>query len=151
MGTKTTGKNTESVESEIPFGVKVEFDPNMPAGTSETVTEGVPGEKTVTIKRDIVNSKPGDPQITEEITKDPVDQVIKVGTKPSETSEKVEWKAPVPFEVETRPNPELKPGEIKVAQEGVPGEKTYSADFSVKGDQATVTPEEKQTLSLIHI
>ena len=145
VGTKTSGTTTETVTSEVPFGVKVEFDPNMPAGTSETVTEGKPGEKTVTIKRDIVNSKPGEPKITEEITKQPVDQVIKVGTKPSEASEKVTWTAQVPFEVVTRPNPELKPGEIKVVQKGVPGEKTYTADFTAKGDQATVTPEEKQT------
>ncbi|HAT1548860.1 TPA: cell surface protein, partial [Corynebacterium striatum] len=145
VGTKTTGETTESVESEIPFGVKVEFDPNMPAGTSETVTEGKPGKKKVTIKRDIINSKPGDPQITEEIIEKPVDQVIKVGTKPSEASKKVTWTAQVPFEVETRPNPALKPGEIKVVQKGVPGEKTYTADFTAKGDQATVTPEEKQT------
>ncbi|WP_240510720.1 G5 domain-containing protein [Corynebacterium hadale] len=145
VGTKTTGENTEPVESEIPFGVKVEFDPNMPAGTSETVTEGKPGKKTVTIERDVTNSMPGEPNITEKVVEEPVDQVIKVGTKPSEASEKVSWTAQVPFEVETRPNPELKPGEIKVAQKGVPGEKTYSADFSAKGDQATVTPEEKQT------
>ncbi len=145
VGTKTTGTTTETVTSEVPFGVKVEFDPNMPAGTSEVVTEGKPGEKTVTITRDITNSKPGDPQITEEITKQPVDQVIKVGTKASEASEKVTWTAQVPFEVVTRPNPELKPGEIKVVQKGVPGEKTYTADFTAEGDQATVTPEEKQT------
>ena len=145
VGTKTTGTTTETVTSEVPFGVKVEFDPSMPAGTSEVVTEGVPGEKTVTITRDITNSQPGDPQITEEITKKPVDQVIKVGTKPSEASEKVTWTAQVPFEVITRPNPELKPGEIRVVQKGVPGEKTYTADFTAKGDQAKVTPEEKQT------
>ena len=145
VGTKTTGTTTETVKSEVPFGVKIEFDPNMPAGTSEVVTEGVPGEKTVTITRDITNSQPGEPQITEEITKQPVDQVIKVGTKPSEASSKVTWTAQVPFEVITRPNPELKPGEIKVVQKGVPGEKTYTADFTAKGDQATVTPEEKQT------
>ena len=145
VGTKTTGTVTETVKSEVPFGVKVEFDPNMPAGTSEVVTEGKPGKKKVTIEREIVNSKPGDPKISEEIIEEPVDQVIKVGTKPSEASSKVTWTAQVPFEVETRPNPELKPGEIKVVQKGVPGEKTYTADFSATGDQATVTPEEKQT------
>ena len=75
IGTKTTGENVETVKSEVPFGVKIEFDPNMAAGTSEVVTEGVPGEKTVTVKRDITNSKPGDPQVTEEITKKPVDPV----------------------------------------------------------------------------
>ncbi|WP_083290230.1 G5 domain-containing protein [Corynebacterium sp. HMSC05H05] len=145
VGTKTTGENTELYKAETPYNVVVKYDPNMPAGESKVTTKGQPGEKTVTIKRDIVNSKPGDPQITEEITKQPVDEVITVGTKPSEASEKVTWTAQVPFEVETRPNPALKPGEIKVAQQGVPGEKTYTADFAAKGDQATVTPEEKQT------
>ncbi|WP_239663578.1 G5 domain-containing protein, partial [Corynebacterium aurimucosum] len=145
IGTKTTGENTETYKAEAPYKVVVKYDPNMPAGESKVTTPGVPGEKTVTIKRDIVNSKPGDPQITEEITKKPVDEVITVGTKPSEASSKVEWTAQVPFDVETRPNPELKPGEIKVVQKGEPGEKTYTADFTAKGDQATVTPEEKQT------
>ena len=146
VGTKTTGETANTVTAEVPFGVKIEFDPEMPAGTSETVTEGKPGTKTTTVTQKVTNSNPeGEPQITEEITDPPVDQVIKVGTKPSEASENVTWKAPIPFEVETRPNPELKPGEVKVAQKGVPGEKTYTADFTAKGDQATVTPEEKQT------
>ncbi|MCG7444379.1 G5 domain-containing protein [Dermabacter vaginalis] len=146
VGTKTTGETTNSVETEVPFGVKVEFDPNMPAGTSETVTEGKPGKKTITVTQKVTNSQPdGEATVEEKVTEEPVDQVIKVGTKPSEASEKVTWTAQVPFEVETRPNPELKPGEIKVVQKGVPGEKTYTADFSATGDQATVTPEEKQT------
>ncbi|MDK8790495.1 G5 domain-containing protein [Corynebacterium sp. MSK039] len=146
VGTKTTGETKKTVESEVPFGVKIEFDPNLPAGTSEVVTEGKPGKKTTTVTQKVTNSQPdGEATVEEKVTEEPVDQVIKVGTKPSETSEKVEWKAQVPFEVETRPNPELKPGEIKVVQKGVPGEKTYTADFTAKGDQATVTPEEKQT------
>ncbi|OFS17038.1 cell surface protein, partial [Corynebacterium sp. HMSC27B11] len=146
VGTKTTGETKKTVESEVPFGVKVEFDPNMPAGTSETVTEGKPGKKTITVTQKVTNSQPdGEATVEEKVTEKPVDQVIKVGTKPSEASSKVTWTAQVPFEVETRPNPKLKPGEIKVVQKGVPGEKTYIADFTAKGDQATVTPEEKQT------
>nr|WP_305083204.1 G5 domain-containing protein [Corynebacterium pseudogenitalium] len=146
VGTKTTGETKKTVESEVPFGVKIEFDPNLPAGTSEVVTEGKPGKKTTTVTQKVTNSQPdGEATVEEKITEEPVDQVIKVGTKPSETSEKVEWKAPIPFEVETRPNPELKPGEIKVVQKGIPGEKTYTADFTAKGDQASVKPEEKQT------
>ncbi|MDK7749437.1 G5 domain-containing protein [Brevibacterium sp. UMB10442] len=146
VGTKTTGEIKNSVEAEVPFGVKVEFDPNLPAGTSETVTEGKPGKKTITVTQKVTNSQPdGKATVEEKVTEQPVDQVIKVGTKPSEASEKVTWTAQVPFEVETRPNPELKPGEIKVVQNGVPGEKTFTADFTAKGDQATVKPEEKQT------
>ncbi|MDK8879232.1 G5 domain-containing protein [Corynebacterium sp. MSK008] len=146
IGTKTTGETTKTVESEVPFGVKVEFDPNLPAGESKVTTPGKPGKKTTTVTQKVTNSQPdGEATVEEKITEDPVDQVIKVGTKPSETSEKVEWKAPVPFEVETRPNPELKPGEVKVVQKGEPGEKTYTANFASKGDDSSVTPEEKQT------
>ena len=146
IGTKTTGETTKTVESEVPFGVKVEFDPNLPAGESKVTTPGKPGKKTTTVTQKVTNSQPdGEATVEEKITEKPVDQVITVGTKPSETSEKVEWKAPVPFEVETRPNPELKPGEIKVAQKGEPGEKTYTANFASKGDDSSVTPEEKQT------
>ncbi|MGV0372741.1 YPDG domain-containing protein [Corynebacterium pilbarense] len=140
IGTKTTGETTKTVESEVPFGVKVEFDPNMPAGESEVTTPGKPGKKTTTVTQKVTNSQPdGEATVEEKITEEPVDQVITVGTKPSETSEKVEWKAQVPFEVETRPNPELKPGEIKVVQKGEPGEKTYTANFASKGDDSSVT------------
>ncbi|WP_210386194.1 G5 domain-containing protein, partial [Corynebacterium sp. HMSC29G08] len=87
----------------------------------------------------------GEATVEEKITQPPVDQVIKVGTKPTEASSKVSWTAQVPFAVETRPNSELAPGEVKVVQKGVPGEKTYTADFAATGSDATVTPEEKQT------
>lgn len=146
VGTKTTGETKKTVESEVPFGVKVEFDPNMPAGTSETVTEGKPGKKTITVTQKVTNSQPdGEATVEEKVTEKPVDQVIKVGTKPSEASGKVTWTAQVPFEVETRPNSELKPGEIKVVQKGVPGEKTYTADFTAKGNEGSTDVEEKQT------
>ncbi|SCX06350.1 G5 domain-containing protein [Corynebacterium jeikeium] len=146
VGTKTTGEVKKSVESEVPFGVKVEFDPNMPAGTSKTVTEGKPGKKTITVTQKVTNSQPdGEAIVEEKVTEKPVDQVIKVGTKPSEASSTVTWTTQVPFEVETRPNPELKPGEIKVVQKGVPGEKTYTADFTAKGSEGSVKAEEKQT------
>lgn len=118
---------------EVPFEVEYKFDPNMPAGTHKVETKGVPGKEKM--------NKDGEWERTQE----PVNEVVVVGTKPSEASSKVTWTAQVPFEVITRPNPELKPGEIKVVQKGVPGEKTYTADFTAKGDQATVTPEEKQT------
>ena len=145
IGVKPTPDIVDKVKTQIPFETEVIYDPEMPAGESETVTEGKPGEKEITTTRKVTDGVPGDPVVTENVLSQPTKQVIKVGTKPSETSEKVEWKAQVPFEVETRPNPELKPGEVKVVQKGVPGEKTYTANFTSKGDDSSVTPEEKQT------
>lgn len=118
---------------EVPFGVEYKFDNSIPAGTHKVETKGVPGKEKM--------NKDGNWDIVE----DPVNEVVVIGTKPSEASEKVTWTAQIPFEVETRPNPKLKPGEIKIVQKGVPGEKTYTADFTSKGNDATVTPEEKQT------
>ena len=87
VGTKTTGETKKTVESEVPFGVKIEYDPNMPAGTSEVVTEGKPGKKTTTVTQTVTNSQPdGEATVEEKVTEKPVDQVIKVGTKPSEIS-----------------------------------------------------------------
>lgn len=118
---------------EVPFKVEYKFDPKIPAGKYKVETKGVPGKEKM--------NKDGNWDIVE----DPVNEVVVIGTKPSEASEKVTWTAQVPFEVETRPNPKLKPGEIKIVQKGVPGEKTCTADFASKGNDATVTPEEKQT------
>lgn len=137
-GSKDNAKAVVNVEDvltrEVPFKVEYKYSDEIPAGEYKVETKGELGEEKLN----------GETREWDR-TKDPVNEVIVIGTKPSESSKKVEWKAPVPFEVETRPNPALKPGEIKVVQTGVPGEKTYTADFTSKGDEATVKPEEKQT------
>ncbi|WP_210386177.1 G5 domain-containing protein, partial [Corynebacterium sp. HMSC29G08] len=146
VGTKTTGANTETFTTDAPFKVVVQYDPNMPAGQSEVTTPGVPGEKTVTITRNITNSNPdGDPQISEEITKQPIDEVITVGTKQATATDKVEWTEPIPFGTTLRPNPELKPGEVKVVQEGKNGEASYTATFSGTNGEATVQETKGRT------
>lgn len=138
VGTKTTGTNTESFETEVPFGVKVEYDPTMPAGESKVTTESVPGTKTVTITRDITNSKPGEPTITEKITKQPVDQVITVGTKPGKATDELTWTTAIGYETILRPNPELAPGEVKVVHEGEFGEKTITVKFDATIEEGGV-------------
>lgn len=61
----------------------------------------------------------------------PVKQVIVVGTKAKVGSDAVSWTEPIPFEVETRENPDLKPGEVKAVQEGVPGLRTNTIPITV--------------------
>ncbi|MDK8274503.1 adhesin domain containing protein [Varibaculum cambriense] len=118
---------------EVPFGVEYKFDDSIPAGKYEVGTKGVPGKYKMT--------KDG----TWDRTKDPVNEVVRIGTKPSEATKQVTWTADVAFQVVTRPNSKLKPGEIKVVQKGVAGVKTYTANFTAKGNEASVTPEEKVT------
>ena len=146
VGTKTTGENTESFKAEAPYKVVVKYDPTMPAGESKVTTQGVPGEKTVTIKRNITNSTPdGEPTVTEEITKEPVDEVITVGTKQATASDTVEWTEPIPFSTTVRPNPDLAPGETKVVQEGKNGEASYTASFTGTDGKAEVTESKDRT------
>ena len=146
VGTKTAGQTVNSVEAEIPFPTRIVYDPTLAPGEQKVTQEGKPGTKKVTVTQPVENSQPNsEATSTEEILEEPTEQIIAVGTKPDEATEQVEWTAPVPFNTEVKPNPELKPGEVKVVTEGVLGEKKFTADFSSKGSDATVTPKEEQT------
>ena len=83
-GSKTEG--TVDVKSNIPFEVEIIEDDTMDAGTHEIVQKGQAGEKITTIV--IKNSQ--EESRSEEITKQPVKEIIKVGTKPA--------KCPIPGE-----------------------------------------------------
>ncbi|WP_147292810.1 G5 domain-containing protein [Corynebacterium jeikeium] len=46
--------------------------PNMPAGSSETVTEGKPGKKTITVTQKVTNSQPdGEATVEEKVIEEP--------------------------------------------------------------------------------
>nr|WP_231375932.1 G5 domain-containing protein [Corynebacterium aquatimens] len=114
----------------VPFGVEYVYDDTIPAGEYRTVTKGVAGEEKQ--KRDG----------TWEQTTAPTNEVVHVGTKQAEASEDVTWTVPIPYSTTTRPNPALAPGETKVVQQGVNGERTYTAKFTAAGDQASVVESE---------
>lgn len=146
VGTKKIATDvTSDITQPITPPTRIIYDPELPAGETKEDNPGKDGEKTITITRTVIDGKVGESVITEKVTVQPQERVLRVGTKPSEASSKITWTADIPFSVETRPNSELKPGEIKVIQKGVPGEKTYTADFTAKGNEASVTPAEKQT------
>ena len=145
VGTKTDGANTVEHTEPVPYETKVEYDPNLPAGAFEVVTEGKAGEKTVKVTQTIVNSQVTDTKREENVTAQPVTEVIKVGTKQATATDKVEWTEPIPFSTVVRPNPDLKPGEVKTVQEGVNGEAKYTATFEGTNGQATVTESKDRT------
>ena len=126
---------------EIPFGVEYKFDDSIPAGEYKVGTKGMPGKESM--NKDGKWERAVDPETGK--TLDPVNEVVSIGTKQAEAKKQVTWTADVAFQVVTRPNSELKPGEIKVVQKGVAGVKTYTASFSSKGSEASVTPKEEVT------
>lgn len=115
---------------QVPFGVEYKFDPALAAGTYEVEAKGAAGvekqQRDGTWKR----------------TAEPKNEVVRVGTKPATASKDVTWTAPIPYSTTTRPNPKLAPGETKVVQQGVDGERTYTAKFTATGDQASVVESE---------
>ncbi|HEL2054770.1 TPA: G5 domain-containing protein [Streptococcus suis] len=82
-GTKPI-EGTESVPEtvEIPFETEYVDDPTLLVGKTKVVTTGVNGSKTVTTTYQTIKGvRQENPTVTEEITKEPVKQVIARGTK----------------------------------------------------------------------
>jgi uncharacterized protein YabE (DUF348 family) len=74
---------TETKQVSIPFSVTKVSDSSAYAGTSTVKTAGVDGEETVTYAFLIVNGKAQPPkEISSVVTKQPVAEVLAVGTKP---------------------------------------------------------------------
>ncbi len=142
VGGKTEGEVVNTFDTEKPFDVEFKFDPSIPAGETKVEREGVPGKKTVTITQKIVNSKPaGDPVVDEKVINEPVNKVILVGMKQDPSSDKVTWVEPIPFGTIVRPGKDLKPGEVRVVQEGKDGSVTYTATFTDDNGETAVTTD----------
>ncbi|OFP25736.1 hypothetical protein HMPREF2996_08065, partial [Corynebacterium sp. HMSC066C02] len=126
---------------EVPFDVEYKFDDTVPQGTYKVETEGVPGTEVQ------------DPKGNWSQTKAPVNEVVVIGTKPAKATDEMTWKMSTGFDTIMRPNPALKPGEVKVVQEGEAGERTITAKFdatlepggvpTVKTTSDTVTKDPK--------
>ena len=114
----------------VPFGIEYKYDNTIPAGTYTVETEGKPG----------VEKQQNDGSWMIETA--PTNEVVRIGTKPAEVSKDIVWTFPIPYPTEIRENPDLKPGEMNVIQEGEYGEKTYTAKFTSTGSEAQVAEEE---------
>ncbi|MDU2500237.1 G5 domain-containing protein [Finegoldia magna] len=133
VGANTEGK-VEHVEP-IPFKYDVQYDPDFytkyPEATDnyKIVTEGEAGERTTTWT--IKNSEiVGKPEVN--VTKQPVDAVIKVGKKDYNGTFTTKETKAVEFDTEYRVNNELKPGEVKVVQKGELGEEQVTVTHTIE-------------------
>ena len=121
----------------IPFKTETKEDPTLPAGEKKVVQKGVEGEKEITTLEG---------KSTEKITKQPVNEIIHIGTKggKSEVTEKK-----VPFETIKKDDPTLEEGQEKVVQEGVEGvikvTTTYETQKGEKVKGSEKVTEEKVT------
>ena len=117
-----TGEFSHEVTEKIPFTVRIIEDKTLEAGKSEVVTQGKPGEKTTKYTQAIKNGEADGELKSEETSKtEPVEHVIKVGTKPAQNSVGVESDVNVTIKYTLDPNldvteartGEFTPGKVK--------------------------------------
>ena len=83
---RVTTKKKTTTES-IAFETREEKDSSMAAGTTETVTEGREGVKEIVRRHTYVDGEHRSAKVlSETVTRKPVTEVVKVGTKPAETT-----------------------------------------------------------------
>ena len=75
---------------------------------------------------------PGKPVTTEKVIKEPVNEIIAIGTKEAEPKATKRTEK-IPFKIETKEDPTLPEGEKKVIQKGVEGEKEITMTMPVPG------------------
>ncbi|MCQ8261698.1 G5 domain-containing protein [Streptococcus suis] len=152
VGTKkadTVTTETETSTKVIPFEVSYQDDATLPVGEEKIITAGQNGQATITTTYTLINGvRQPNPTVTENVTTQPVTQVVARGTKavtptPVEGTEVVKETVDIPFETKTTDSSDLYVGEEKVVTEGKNGSKdittTYVTIDGVRQPNPTVT------------
>lgn len=146
VGTKDfTGTYEYKKTCPIPFEVEIVEDPTLSKGEKKVDQEGKAGSKTTSYEQDIKNGEAvGEARKTgEEITKDPVKHIVRVGTKPLEgTNENVVDKA-IPYETKVIYDENLEAGNRVVDSEGKDGKERVTTTITTKDGDITVNSEGK--------
>ncbi|HEP1844010.1 TPA: G5 domain-containing protein, partial [Streptococcus suis] len=152
VGTKkadTVTTETETSAKVIPFEVSYQDDATLPVGEEKIITAGQNGQATVTTTYTLINGvRQPNPTVTENVSTQPVTQVVARGTKavtttPVEGTEVVKETVDIPFETKITDSSDLYVGEEKVVTEGKNGSKdittTYVTIDGVRQPNPTVT------------
>lgn len=86
VGTKKfTGEFSHKIEKTLPFETEIQYDNTMEAGTKEVTQKGVNGNTEQTVTQKYTNGVLADKEYSKEETiKEPVKEIVKIGTKPVE-------------------------------------------------------------------
>ena len=150
-------QTSEKLTSEIPFEIKVEYDPNLPEGYFQEFQKGQNGELTTTFIQDTLNGKKGlfqtdgtfvegDRKIEATVTREATPRIIKIGTMPSSTT------IEIPFDTEYEVDDTLAAGETKVVNDGEKGEVTITTsreeDGTVKINKETTKEAKNKKIKI---
>lgn len=140
VGTGKVGELVEEQELPIPYETIIKYNPELPEGTSKVVQEGEEGLEKVTTKTPTFNDEPsGKSEVEREVVKEPIDEVIEVGTGVKGENVRVE-EEPIPYESKVVENPELEEGNTRIIQEGVEGRKTTATKTSTLNGELVGEP-----------
>ena len=122
------GSVTEKENVELPYTTKIVEDDSLPLGEQKVVQAGVKGNKEIT--RTWVTQrklKVGDPTTSEKATKEPVEEIIHIGTREGVMDTEYEV---IPYETRYVDDPLLEAGKEVVVVEGVNGQKAINKFYS---------------------
>ena len=148
VGTKDfTGKYEYSKTCPIPFEVEIIEDDSLEKGTKVVDKKGVPGSKTTKYEQDIKNGQAvGEAKkISEETTKEPVKHIVRVGTKPADSTEGETTKTierEIPYETKVIYDENLEAGSQVIENEGKPGKEEVTITQKVKDSKPVGDPTE---------
>ncbi|MGO5473733.1 ZmpA/ZmpB/ZmpC family metallo-endopeptidase [Streptococcus hyointestinalis] len=150
IGTKKQEQDKITTEVEqsiidVQFDTEYVDDPNLPLGQEQVQSQGVEGQKTVTTTYTLINGvRQANPTVSEEITKQPISQIVARGTKVIEEKTDTETRTEeIPYDIVVRETDSLYLGEEQVRVEGTVGSKeittTYKTIDGVRQPNPTVT------------
>ena len=133
------------------------------AGKDQTVLANEIAEKFTKL---VTITTPGKPTTSEKVIKEPVNEIIAIGTKeadPVKPAEPTKRTEEIPFKTETKEDPTLPEGEKKVVQKGekglreftttpdVTGNVTGKVDFDIKAGTSTSKETTRKPVDLLAI
>ena len=133
----TTTKEEVRTE-EIPYETERNDNPDLESGTENVIQEGQVGELTITesVTYDESGEEISREVISEEVTIEPIKEIIDVGTQVTRVVEETKTE-PVSFETERQENSNLEQGTENVLQEGREGERTIVEEVTYVNDVET--------------
>ena len=146
--TETTKEVTET--EEIPFTSREEKNADLPEGTRNVKTPGQKGEKTIVYTVTYVDGKETKREKkSETVTKQPVEEVVEVGTKKAAvvTTQELTVTEPIPYGEQTVTNPDLPEGTRNVKTPGENGEKTVVYTITLTDGVETKREKKSETVT----
>lgn len=137
VGTQVTRVVEETKTEPVSFETERQENSNLEQGTENVLQEGREGERTIVEEVTYVNDVETDRVvISDEITIEPVNEIIEFGTQVTETIEETKTEV-IEYETERIANPDLNVGVEIITQVGINGERTIIEEVTLVNGEET--------------